>query len=352
MKINEITDTLKLPSINVGDEIRVGKFKNRKAEVTGFDKDEYNQPVLKTTKGDQKLFKPRISKLVIDESYKLQLERDDELLVLNITDTKTGKRTEVRGKPGYETGGYDANDPLHKLLDKIGKTANVSELINGEVVTINPKHPDAERAKTAATVAFNESLDNPYPIRWSVKNDNQWYGHAKEDDFYNQIGIEISDKHNSGRWTIRFKVGEKMDKTGEGDQFRIFATVVDAVKEWWNWASEKAQVDQITFSAEKILDNSRSKLYNRFAKQFANSIGYNFEVVSGRATDIFYLKKPGLEENFADGKVKGKSRPGRVKRAGASCNGSVTELRKKAKNASGEKQKMYHWCANMKAGKK
>jgi predicted nucleotidyltransferase/GNAT superfamily N-acetyltransferase len=57
-------------------------------------------------------------------------------------------------------------------------------------------------------------------------------------------------------------------------------------------------------------------------------------------------------ENFADGKVKGKSRPGRVRRAGASCNGSVTDLRQRAKNASGEKAKMYHWCANMKSGKK
>ena len=60
----------------------------------------------------------------------------------------------------------------------------------------------------------------------------------------------------------------------------------------------------------------------------------------------------GLLENFADGKVKGKSRPGRVKKAGASCGGSVTELRKKAKNASGERAKMYHWCANMKGGRK
>ena len=57
-------------------------------------------------------------------------------------------------------------------------------------------------------------------------------------------------------------------------------------------------------------------------------------------------------ENFADGKVKGKSRPGRVKRAGASCNGSVTDLRARAKKASGELAKMYHWCANMKSGKK
>ena len=67
-------------------------------------------------------------------------------------------------------------------------------------------------------------------------------------------------------------------------------------------------------------------------------------------------KKPGriftALENFADGKKKGKSRPGRVKRSGASCNGSVTDLRKRAKKASGEKAKMYHWCANMKSGRK
>jgi len=59
-----------------------------------------------------------------------------------------------------------------------------------------------------------------------------------------------------------------------------------------------------------------------------------------------------FRENFADGKKKGKSRPGRVKRSGASCNGSVTSLRKRAKNSSGEKAKMYHWCANMKSGRK
>jgi pyrimidine deaminase RibD-like protein len=64
-----------------------------------------------------------------------------------------------------------------------------------------------------------------------------------------------------------------------------------------------------------------------------------------------FLKKQ-VDENFADGKVKGKSRPGRVKKAGASCKGSVTSLRQKASNSSGERAKMYHWCANMKSGKK
>jgi pyrimidine deaminase RibD-like protein len=64
-----------------------------------------------------------------------------------------------------------------------------------------------------------------------------------------------------------------------------------------------------------------------------------------------FLEKD-IDENFADGKVRGKSRPGRVKRSGASCAGSVTDLRRKAKNASGERARMYHWCANMKSGHK
>ena len=147
-----------------------------------------------------------------NEGYKLQLERDTDMMVLNIVDTATGKRTEVRGKPGYETGNYDPNDKLHMLLDKIGKSADISQLMNGEPVGINPKHPEGASAKDATDKAY--------------------------------------------------------------------------------------------------------------------------------------------KENFADGKKKGKSRPGRVKRSGASCNGSVTALRKRAKNASGEKAKMYHWCANMKSGKK
>jgi hypothetical protein len=62
-------------------------------------------------------------------------------------------------------------------------------------------------------------------------------------------------------------------------------------------------------------------------------------------------KDTSVTENFADGKKKGKSRPGRVKKSGASCSGSVTSLRKKAK-AGGEKGRMYHWCANMKSGRK
>ena len=59
-----------------------------------------------------------------------------------------------------------------------------------------------------------------------------------------------------------------------------------------------------------------------------------------------------LDENFADGKIKGRSRPGRVKRSGASCSGSVSDLRARAQKYDGERGRMYHWCANMKSGRK
>ena len=75
------------------------------------------------------------------------------------------------------------------------------------------------------------------------------------------------------------------------------------------------------------------------------------QIIASMSGKQFDPTKHIAKENFADGKVKGKSRPGRVKRAGASCNGSVTDLRRRAKNASGEKAKMYHWCANMKSGR-
>lgn len=59
----EDEETLNPPSITVGDEVKTGKFKNSKATVKGFKKDDHNQPVLKTTKGDKKLFNLRLSKL-------------------------------------------------------------------------------------------------------------------------------------------------------------------------------------------------------------------------------------------------------------------------------------------------
>ena len=54
-------------------------------------------------------------------------------------------------------------------------------------------------------------------------------------------------------------------------------------------------------------------------------------------------------EKFAYGKNPG--RKGLAKRSGVNTKASVSSLRKTAKNSSGEKQRMAHWLANMKAGR-
>ena len=61
---NTRKNTHELPALAVGDVLLVGKFKNRKATITGFSTDEHNQPVAHTDKGDHKIFKPRIAKLM------------------------------------------------------------------------------------------------------------------------------------------------------------------------------------------------------------------------------------------------------------------------------------------------
>ena len=56
-----------------------------------------------------------------------------------------------------------------------------------------------------------------------------------------------------------------------------------------------------------------------------------------------------LDENFADGKNPG--RKGLAKRSGVNTKASVSSLRNTAKHSTGEKARMAHWLANMKAGK-
>jgi hypothetical protein len=71
--------------------------------------------------------------------------------------------------------------------------------------------------------------------------------------------------------------------------------------------------------------------------------------VEAGLTNVPALVPANVNENFADGKNPG--RKGLSKRVGVNTKASVSSLRKTAKNSSGEKQRMAHWLANMKAGR-
>ncbi len=295
------------------------------------------------------------------EGIMLKLERDydADMLILHVKDTKTNKRTEVRGKLGYEVGGYDKDDKLHKLLDKIGKTANISDMMNGDIVHINPNHPKGPEAIKTATKIANEYIvhEGRDADLYHVTDEDGIMGILSSGAIKPKLIYTDMDRGAGEEVDIGPRISLTRDFDFDLGEFKL---IIDQRK--------LAQTHKITpFTPEEMRDEVDNEAEEYVQKpipiDYIKAIHLEFE---DDATDeLKQLAKragiplvtgdkrnPEVVENFADGKKKGKSRPGRVKRAGASCKGSVTDLRRKAKNSSGEKAKMYHWCANMKSGRK
>ncbi len=81
----------------------------------------------------------------ISERVKLKLIRGRNMDVLKMWNKGDSKWVELRGKSGFETK-YDSKDPLHKAITALGKSANISDFMNGDEVSINPNHSDGKKA--------------------------------------------------------------------------------------------------------------------------------------------------------------------------------------------------------------
>jgi hypothetical protein len=284
-----------------------------------------------------------IGKQPDSKNYLLQLERDKRanMLILHILDKGTGKRTEVRGKMGYETNGYDPQDKLHQLLDKVGKSASVSDLMNGDVVSINPRHPDGASAKAAADNAYNENVAGGKVKYTKPQFDVEWEEAERYPEFV-KIGkaawIELANKGKA----VTIKSAKGINNTDAAD--------ADSLK-----SLDKDK--QARVLAQLKSGNVEMPIVAVYPDGWKELIGGNTRLTAmlaqdGKAT-VWVFKVPNevaeLAENFADGKNPG--RKGLAKRSGVNTKASVSSLRKTAKNSSGEKQRMAHWLANMKAGR-
>jgi hypothetical protein len=204
---------------------------------------------------------------------------------------------------------------------------------------------------------ISEAFDKPYKIlRWE---NSEHYGDVDaiarlDDNTFLSIMFNMEyDEEGEEVIQVEFHRNNSQEVTGDGDAQRVFATVLAAIQQYIKEHNPK----RLTFSASKEVEpdqnrESRAKLYDRLVQRYARTWGYRpFRADTGSIVRYELSRIKPVAENFADGKTKGKSRPGRVKRSGASCDGSVSDLRSKAKDASGERAKMYHWCANMKSGR-
>lgn len=143
-----------------------------------------------------------------------------------------------------------------------------------------------------------ESLNSPAPWRWVDATLD--YEAVASIDRPDDLRIQIVDEEEGG-WVVNFgrDTGDGRNTavaTGQGNEFKVFATVADIIKRWWNEVTYDGNVpEKISFSASKMRGDSasRTKLYARFAKKFAEKIGYNVSIDRYSPNqDIFVLTRP------------------------------------------------------------
>ena len=152
---------------------------------------------------------------------------------------------------------------------------------------------------------LNEAFDKPYKFKKHVLyKGNVVYRFIADDK--SEIDVlfkenEISDDESS--WTVSFERGGRQDQTGEGDAMRIFATVIEVVKDF----TKKEKPQELVFSAEKPAwrahlhhkdpkrskdMGSREKLYKKLVQRYAGRLGYKYTTQSDyTATDFRLVKK-------------------------------------------------------------
>ncbi len=191
-------ETLNPPSIDVGDEVKVGKFRNVKATVKGFKKDDHNQPVLKTNKGDKKLFSLRLSKLQEDELAQAEKDVDDEMKMkkANLKVNAAKRRHQQRIEKLMKDAGYVEEDLKGAIagaaLAAMGVTAAsgtyaYDKLLTTDEPTAQERHIDSFRANAKQSQrqraredappgrekqvkALKGKVDNPYAVAWASYN--------------------------------------------------------------------------------------------------------------------------------------------------------------------------------------
>jgi hypothetical protein len=148
-----------------------------------------------------------------------------------------------------------------------------------------------------------ESFDRPYPVEF----EHSEYGDVDAltrlpDGTYLSIMFNQESGHDGRRpshWSVEFYRDNSQEVTGEGDAYKVFATVIEAIRQF----VIKMQPGSISFSASKepevdmaksganVNPESRAKLYNRLVQRYASSMGYSVQQQEGNGKVTYTLRQ-------------------------------------------------------------
>jgi ribosomal protein S18 acetylase RimI-like enzyme len=184
---------------------------------------------------------------------------------------------------------------LDKFADKLG--FEFSEQVIGRMTEFVLRKKDVNDAanKVIESRQLNELFDQPYTWNWKIVPDGRQAQavFTTHDDKPVHVGFAAHNDEVEVDFTKNFAFGA----TDEGDQFRIFATVMQIISDYVSKDDPKV----IAFSAEKnpnTNSNSRSNLYKRMVAKFAQKINMNFKAHDGEQATIFKLTKNNMQETI------------------------------------------------------
>jgi hypothetical protein len=149
---------------------------------------------------------------------------------------------------------------------------------------------------------IDEAFDNPYRYTGGSGGSKsaavlyKFFTTEKDEIVVTFEKLEWSDEEYS--WIVAFNRDGSDGVTGGGDAMRIFATVIEILKDF----IKKYNPPVVGFSAFKSVDDladnkgnkkgSREKLYLRMVKKFAPKLGYTFSSsTDSKMTDFELVRK-------------------------------------------------------------
>ena len=172
----------------------------------------------------------------------------------------------------------------HKYINALKKTG----LTTTDIDPVDVNQPKGmPRQKTDPTYNVNEALDQPYKIlRWEKGDYGDVDAIARLDDntFLSiMFNKGFSQETKEEAWSVEFYRNNSQEVTGEGDEFRVFATVLSAIQTFISdkvpGAIGKYKPNKIYFSASKQVEpgqkeQSRAGLYDSLVQRYAKALGF------------------------------------------------------------------------------
>ena len=148
---------------------------------------------------------------------------------------------------------------------------------------------------------LDEVFNNPYPWKRGQGWSSAVYLYTFKTDTL-QKGEVVIENVDDGIWDVNFSIDDSDQRTGMGDQFRIFGTVADIVTKFLD--NPPGDVDEFFFSGSKTDSTrkdetgrsktytSRVRLYKRFAEMLKKRYKFNKLKIDSTSMDVrFSLQK-------------------------------------------------------------